>query len=70
MKLPVIASVIGVILSLLTIAGVIYNAGRTDAKMTAAIQRLCEQIVVLQQITVSEHAAYSPSIYVHKGCDE
>lgn len=70
MKLPVIASVVGVLVSLLAIAGVIYNAGRTQERTTSALHRLCEEIVVLQQIVVSEHPAYSPTIYVRKGCDE
>lgn len=70
MKLPVIASVVGVIVSLLAIAGVIYNAGRTQERTSAAMRRLCEQIIVLQQVVVSEYPAYSPTIYVSKGCDE
>jgi hypothetical protein len=69
-KWSTIVSVLGVILSLLTIAGVIYNAGRQEEHTTAALRRLCEQIQVLQQIAVSEHPAYSPTIYVRKGCDE
>lgn len=59
MKLPVLASVVGVILSLLTIAAVIYNAGRNEERTASTLRHLCEQIVVLQKITVSEHPEYT-----------
>lgn len=70
MKVAPIGAVLAVVLSLLTIAGVIYNAGRTQERQASAFRRLCEHVLVLEQIAIQEHPAYTASIYVNKGCDE
>jgi hypothetical protein len=70
MKLAQVVAVVGLIVSLLTIGAFIYTAGRSQERSAAALRKLCEHVLVLEQIAISEHPAYSASIYVNKGCDE
>lgn len=70
MRLSTVQALIGVMLGVLALAAAIYGAGRNQERTADALRRLCEQVRVLQQIEVSEHPAYSPTIYTSKGCDE
>ncbi len=63
-------AILSLILGLITLAAVIYNAGRSQERTAAALRRLCEHVHVLEQIQYQEHPNYWPSIAVNKGCDE
>jgi hypothetical protein len=70
MKLSTVGAVLSVVLSLLAIAAAIYNSGRSQERSASEFRRLCEHVLVLEQIAIAEHPAYSAAIYVNKGCDE
>lgn len=69
-QLAIVGGIIGVLLGLLTIATLVYTAGRSDAKTAAAIRRLCEHIAVLESIENDEHPSYYLRLNATKGCDE